>query len=63
MKFRKGLTLIEIIITFALVSILAVVILNIFNISIATIFKSGRQTQSILQVKEKLDKKVKNLEI
>lgn len=62
MKSRKGLTLIEITITIAILSILTVVILGVFNMSITSIFKSGRRTERILKVKEEVDKKIREKE-
>lgn len=58
MKQRKGLTLIEVIITIAIISIMAVVILSIFNTSIISIFKSGNRTDKVFEVKKEIDQKI-----
>jgi prepilin-type N-terminal cleavage/methylation domain-containing protein len=58
MKNNKGLTLIEIIITIAIISIMSIAILSIFNISIMNISKSGERTKRVLKVKEKVDEEI-----
>lgn len=62
MKKRKGLTLIEVVISIAIISIMAVTILGIFNISITNIFKSGHRTEDVLKVKEIIDDEINNNE-
>lgn len=63
MKDRKGLTLIEIIITIAIMAIIAVIILGVFNISIKNIFKSGQRTEKVLNLKKDIDKEIRNNEV
>lgn len=58
MKNNKGLTLIEIIITIAIISIMSIAILSIFNIGIMNISKSGERTKRVLKVKEKVDEEI-----
>lgn len=60
MKTRKGLTLIEIIISIAIISLLAVAILGMFNFSIVNIIKSGKRTERVVKVKELIDMEINN---
>lgn len=59
MKNREGLTLIEIVISIAIISIIAITILGIFNISVTNIFKAGQRTNEVLNVKESVDDEIK----
>lgn len=58
MKQRKGLTLIEVIITIAIISIMALVVLGVFNTGIRSIFKSGDRTDKVFEVKKEIDQKI-----
>ena len=60
MKNNKGLTLIEIVITIAITSIMAIAVLTMFNISITNIFKSGNKTERVLRIKEEVDEEIIN---
>lgn len=44
MNDNKGLTLVELIVSFAIISLLAVTMLNIFSTGLFTIYKSGNRT-------------------
>ncbi|MBU5426686.1 type II secretion system GspH family protein [Tissierella pigra] len=60
MKNNKGLTLIEIVITIAITSIMAIAVLTMFNISITNISKSGNKTERVLRIKEEVDEEIIN---
>lgn len=62
MKKRKGVTLIEIIISLAIIGIIVIVILNMFNFSIANIFRSGIRTKSIAEVRDEIDEKISEIQ-
>lgn len=47
MKNRKGLTLIELIVSIALVGVLAIVVLNVFSSGFLNIVKAGNRTQAV----------------
>lgn len=59
MKNMKGLTLIEVIISIALISLIAVTFLGMFNMGSKNIFRSGKRTKSILQLRELIDDKIR----
>ena len=58
MKNNKGLTLIEIVITIAIISIMVITVLSMFNISITNISKSRNRTERILRIKEEVDEEI-----
>ncbi|MST99873.1 type II secretion system protein J [Tissierella pigra] len=60
MKNNKGLTLIEIVITIAITSIMAIAVLTMFNISITNISESGNKTERVLRIKEEVDEEIIN---
>ena len=60
MKNNKGLTLIEIVITIAIISIMTIAVLTMFNISITNISKSGNRTERVLRMKEEVDEEIIN---
>lgn len=59
MKKRKALTLIEVVLSMAIISIMIVAVLGVFNISITNIFKSGQRTEDVLKSKEYIDEQIK----
>lgn len=59
MKKRKGLTLLEVVISMALIGMVAVVFLSIFTTGNSNIFKAGKRTTQILSAQEKIDSKIK----
>lgn len=60
MKRRKGLTLIEIIISIALLGMVAVVFLTIFNSGNKNILSSGDRTKNALEIQKKIDTQINN---
>lgn len=60
MKIKKGLTLIEVIISLAILGIVAVVFLTIFNSGNKNILRAGKRTEDILSIQEKVDNRIKN---
>lgn len=59
MKNKKGLTLIEVILTIAIISIMAVTILGMFNTGIINIVKSGKRTDEVFEASKIIDEKIK----
>lgn len=55
MRKRKGITLIELIISIAILGIISVVILGIFDQGLSNILRAGRRTETVLSAKEELD--------
>lgn len=55
MKKRKALTLIEVILSLAVLSLIAVVVLSVFGFSINNIKKSGDRTADILELENQVN--------
>jgi prepilin-type N-terminal cleavage/methylation domain-containing protein len=55
MKNKKGLTLIEVIISIAIIGILAVSTLSIFDAGLLNIIRAGKRTETVLEVKDGID--------
>lgn len=55
MDNKKGLTLIEVILTIAIIGILSIPIFTIFNSGLNNIVKAGNRTESVVETKEKID--------
>lgn len=62
MNKRKGLTLLEVVISMALIGMVAIVFLTIFTSGNKNIFRAGDITKDIFKVQEKIDKQINNLE-
>lgn len=62
MKNRKALTLIEVVLSIALINLIAVTFLGMFNMGNKFIFKAGNKTQSINEIKRKIDNKIREAE-
>lgn len=62
MKKRKGLTLIEVVVSIALLGMIAVVFLTIFNTGNKNIIKSGDRTKDVLKIQENVDTQIKSYE-
>lgn len=62
MKKRKALTLLEVVISMALVGVIAVVFLTIFSTGNKNIFRSGKRTETILKIQSDIDEKINNLD-
>lgn len=62
MRKRNGLTLIEIIISVAILGILVVVFLNIFGMSNKNIFETNNETQILYEIQEQIDLKIEKIE-
>lgn len=59
MKIKKGLTLIEVVISIALIGIVAIVFLNIFSTSNMNIARSTEKTKEINEIKKEIDIQIK----
>lgn len=62
MKKRKGLTLIEIVISMALIGIVAIVFLSIFSRGNKNIVKSGKRTTDTFELQEKIDSRINQID-
>lgn len=62
MKTRKGLTLIEVILSIALLTLIAVIFLGMFNMGNKFIFDAGSKTKSVVKSKEEIDIKIREAE-
>ena len=60
MESRRGLTFIEVIISLAILGIVVIVFLTIFNVGNKNILRAGKTTEEILSIQEKIDKRTKN---
>lgn len=60
MKNRKGLTLVEIILSMALLGIIVIVFLTVFNTGNKNIIKAGNRTKDVLKTQSEIDEKIKN---
>lgn len=60
MRKRKGITLIELIISVAILGIISVGILGIFDQSLINILRAGKRTEIVLSAKEELDVDLSN---
>lgn len=58
MRIRNGLTLIEVILTIAIMGIIALPILTIFNSGIKNIVNAGKRTEDVFIQKESIDSKI-----
>lgn len=58
MRTRKGLTLIEVILAFAIIGIIAVALLTIFNSGLKNILNAGKRTKAVFIQKELIDNKI-----
>lgn len=58
MKSKKGLTLIELIVSLAIAGIIAISMLSLFNTSIINIIRAGDRTEEVYKKKEDIDKTV-----
>lgn len=54
MEKRKGLTLIEVIVSVALLGIIAMVFLNVFNTGNKNIIRSGNRTDDVIIIEKKI---------
>lgn len=55
MKKRKGLTLIEVVVSIALMGMVVLIFLTIFNTSNRNITKSGDRTDDIFEIQNEID--------
>lgn len=55
MKKRKGITLIEIIVSIAVIGVLVIPIFTIFNSGLMNILRAGTRTEVVIDVKENMD--------
>lgn len=58
MNSDKGFTLIEVILTIAIIGIVSISAFTIFSTGLNNIVKSGNRTDSVLQTKDKIDNKI-----
>lgn len=56
MKKRKGLTLIETILSLAILGIIGVFILTVFGFSLNNIRRAGKRTEDVFQLGDEIDK-------
>jgi prepilin-type N-terminal cleavage/methylation domain-containing protein len=54
-KFQRGITLIEVIVSMAILSIIAVSLLGIFSSGISSIFSMGRKTKAMAEAQKVMD--------
>lgn len=55
MKNKKGFTLIEVILSIALIALIAVTILGIFGTGVRNIVRAGNRTEAVFQEQESID--------
>jgi len=60
MRIRKGMTLIEVVLSMGIIGIIAIAVLTIFNTGLININKAGIRTQETLEIKEELDNAIIN---
>lgn len=60
MKKRKALTLVEVVISMALIGIVAIVFLSIFSTGNSNIFRSGKRTKDTFEIQEAVDAFIKD---
>lgn len=58
---NKGLTLIEVIISVAILGILALAFLNIFSNNATNIFSAGDKTENIYEAQKKIDNTIRDI--
>jgi prepilin-type N-terminal cleavage/methylation domain-containing protein len=61
MNNRKGITLIEVIISIAIIGLLGIASLNIFDTGLKNINRAGLRTVNILEVKKEVDNQIMDI--
>lgn len=60
MKNRRGLTLVEVMVSVALIGMVAMIFLNIFTTSNKNIYNSSNKTKEIYELQKAIDEKIIN---
>ena len=62
MKTRKGLTLIEVIITIAIIGVIGMTLSGVFNTGLSNIVKAGDRTEDMFVLQKIMDESIKKIE-
>lgn len=62
MKSRNGLTLIEVIVTIAIIGIISIPLSNAFNTGLKNIVRAGDRTEAMYDLQEAMDYAIKRVE-
>lgn len=55
---KKGLTLIEVILTMAIIGVMFIAVFTIFGSGLTNIMRAGHRTESVVETKEKIEDRI-----